>query len=155
MHRTAASLLLAYVDHHDRAYAWAERRRIEAHPRTGAVQIVEVRERVEEVASAPPAGTATLGAEATRPLRAPAPPIFATLTADDLLGVGVPPDWLEDVRQVDEDRFFALVDHLPAEAAEALLEYAGTGALPAGKRHGSSPPGGRCLRPPRRAAPLP
>src|SRR4051794_12242884 len=53
VHRTAASVLLAYVDHHDKAYAWAERRRIEAHPTTGAVQIVEVRERVEEVA--PPA----------------------------------------------------------------------------------------------------
>src|SRR3954470_22314178 len=49
VHKTAASLLLAYVDHHDKAYAWAERRRIEAHPRTGVVQIVEVRERVEDV----------------------------------------------------------------------------------------------------------
>jgi mRNA-degrading endonuclease RelE of RelBE toxin-antitoxin system len=53
VHKTAASLLLAYVDHHDKAYAWAERRRIEAHPTTGAVQIVEVRERVEDVAPAP------------------------------------------------------------------------------------------------------
>jgi hypothetical protein len=53
VHKTGESLLVAYVGHHDDAYAWAERRRIEAHPRTGAVQIVEVRERVEEVA--PPA----------------------------------------------------------------------------------------------------
>ncbi|MGH6876910.1 MAG: DNA helicase, partial [Rhizomicrobium sp.] len=50
VHRTRESTLLAYVDHHDRAYAWAERRRIEAHPKTGAIQIVEVRERVEEIA---------------------------------------------------------------------------------------------------------
>jgi hypothetical protein len=54
VHKTADSLLVAYVGHHDRAYAWAERRRIEAHPTTGAVQIVEVRERVEEVAAAAP-----------------------------------------------------------------------------------------------------
>jgi hypothetical protein len=47
LHKTASSILVAYVDHHDAAYAWAERRRIEAHPRTGAIQIVEVRERVE------------------------------------------------------------------------------------------------------------
>ena len=53
VHKTADSLLVAYVDHHDKAYAWAERRRIEAHPTTGAVQIVEVRERVEEVAPRP------------------------------------------------------------------------------------------------------
>src|SRR5664279_2617285 len=48
IHKTEASFLLAYVGHHDDSYAWAERRRIEAHPRTGAIQIVEVRERVEE-----------------------------------------------------------------------------------------------------------
>src|SRR5271166_5224016 len=50
VHKTGESLLVAYVGRHDDAYAWAARRRIEAHPRTGAVQIVEVRERVEEVA---------------------------------------------------------------------------------------------------------
>src|SRR5271157_443679 len=49
VHKTEASFLLAYLGHHDDAYVWAERRRIEAHPRTGAIQIVEVRERVEEV----------------------------------------------------------------------------------------------------------
>ena len=33
VHKTDASLLLCYVDHHDKAYRWAERRRIERHPR--------------------------------------------------------------------------------------------------------------------------
>ena len=51
VHKTGASLLLAYVGHHDDAYRWAERRRIETHPKTGALQIVEIRERVEEVTS--------------------------------------------------------------------------------------------------------
>ena len=49
VHRTQSSLLLVYVDHHDDAYKWAERRKIERHPTTGAMQLVEVRERVEEV----------------------------------------------------------------------------------------------------------
>src|ERR1019366_4935660 len=53
IHKTEASFLLAYVGHHDDSYAWAERRRIEAHPRTGAIQIVEVRERGEEPAATP------------------------------------------------------------------------------------------------------
>ena len=44
VHRTDSSLLLCYADHHDAAYQWAERRMIERHPRTGAAQIVEVRE---------------------------------------------------------------------------------------------------------------
>ena len=31
-----SSLLLCYVDHHDQAYDWAERRKLETHPKTGA-----------------------------------------------------------------------------------------------------------------------
>ena len=49
VHKTDDSLLLCYVDHHDDAYRWAERRRLERHPHTGAAQIVEVKERIEEV----------------------------------------------------------------------------------------------------------
>ena len=49
VHKTANSLLLCYVDHHDKAYAWAERRRLETHPTTGAAQLVEIRETVQEV----------------------------------------------------------------------------------------------------------
>ena len=49
VHRTPESLLLCYVDHHDKAYAWAERRKLETHPSTGAAQLVEIRERVEEI----------------------------------------------------------------------------------------------------------
>src|ERR1051325_10292559 len=41
VHRTNDSLLLCYVDHHDKAYDWAERRKLETHPRTGAAQFVE------------------------------------------------------------------------------------------------------------------
>lgn len=123
VHRTVGSLLLAYVDHHDKAYAWAERRRIETHPRTGAVQIVESRERVEEAAPA-------LFAKAQPERLVPEPALFDALQPDDLLGVGVPEDWIEAVRAATEARFFDLATHLPAEAAEALLEYAATGRLP-------------------------
>src|ERR1700692_3345066 len=49
VHRTGNSLLLCYVNHHDEAYQWAERRKLEAHPKTGAAQLVEVRERVQEI----------------------------------------------------------------------------------------------------------
>ncbi|MDO9712303.1 3'-5' exonuclease [Paracraurococcus lichenis] len=129
VHKTDASFLLAYVGHHDDSYAWAERRRIEAHPRTGAIQIVEVRERVEEFVSA--------SAPAIPPTAAPELPLpkplvipFRALSDDDLLGVGVPSDWVADVRKASEDAFLAMAEHLPAEAAEALLEYVGTGRLP-------------------------
>src|ERR1700693_6045361 len=49
VHRTEGSLLLCYVHHHDQAYHWAERRRLETHPKTGAAQLVEIRETVEEI----------------------------------------------------------------------------------------------------------
>src|SRR2546421_12874379 len=50
VHRTDKSLLLCYVAHHDDAYAWAERRKLETHPTTGAAQLVEIRETVREIA---------------------------------------------------------------------------------------------------------
>ena len=128
VHKTGDSMLVAYVDHHDDAYAWAERRRIEAHPRTGAVQIVEVRERVEDIA--PPATLDFVLPEAAS-VAVPQHQLFASLGNDALLSIGVPADWLADVRAATEDRFFTLAEHLPGEASEALLEYAATGALPA------------------------
>lgn len=62
----------------------------------------------------------------------PAPalkPLFVSTANDELLGYGVPAEWLDDVKQVTEDTLLALADHLPAEAAEALLELA-TGGKP-------------------------
>jgi hypothetical protein len=130
VHKTKESLLVAYVDHHDAAYAWAERRRIEAHPRTGAIQIVEIRERVEDVA--PPATFDFVFPEpaAGKPKEVVAPALFSSLDDNALLSIGVPADWMADVRAANEDAFFTLAAHLPAEASEALLEFAATGNLP-------------------------
>lgn len=49
IHRSGQSLLVCYVGHHDAAYAWAEKRKLTAHPKTGALQIVEIRELVQEI----------------------------------------------------------------------------------------------------------
>ena len=49
VHKTQGSLLLCYVDHHDPAYDWAQRRKLETHPKTGAAQLVEIRETVQEI----------------------------------------------------------------------------------------------------------
>src|SRR5438552_12831015 len=124
VHKTAESLLVAYVDHHDKAYSWAERRRIEAHPKTGAIQIVEVRERVEDVMPVPPSASVSVAAKAGDSR------LFYQLGDEDLLSIGVPTDWLEDVRAATEETFFEVAPHLPSEAAEALLEYATAGTLP-------------------------
>lgn len=121
VHRTSGSLLLCYVDHHDKAYAWAERRRLETHPKTGAAQLVEIRETVQEVVV-----PVYVHAETPAP---PKPALFASCSDEELLGYGVPPEWLDEARRVDEDSLLALADRLPAEAGEALLELA-TGGRP-------------------------
>jgi UvrD-like helicase C-terminal domain/AAA domain len=121
VHRTDRSLLLCYVDHHDRAYAWAERRKLETHPATGAAQMIELREEIREIVV-----PSYVHAE---PAPKPAPKPLAAASDEQLLGYGVPPEWLSDLRQADEDRLLALAEHLPAEAAEAILEVA-TGGTP-------------------------
>ena len=120
VHRTDTSLLLCYVDHHDRAYAWTERRKLQTHPTTGAAQLVEIRETVREIRRPVYAGAkAAFGSK----------PLLADFSDDNLLGYGVPPEWLAEVRAATEDTLLSLADHLPAEAAEALLELA-TGGRP-------------------------
>lgn len=127
VHKTADSFLLCYVDHHDDAYDWAERRKIETHPRTGAAQIVEVRERVQEFVIHRPAEPAPLNPAPLTPAAAapvPLPALFASISDETLLGYGVPAEWLPDVRAATEDTIFNLAEHLPREAAEALLDLA-------------------------------
>jgi mRNA-degrading endonuclease RelE of RelBE toxin-antitoxin system len=121
VHKTEGSLLLCYVNHHDKAYDWAERRRLETHPKTGAAQLVEIRETVKEV-------TVPVYVQAEMPAP-PKPRLFAETPEEELLGYGVPAEWLKDVRQATEDSLLLLADRLPGEAAEALLELA-TGGKP-------------------------
>jgi mRNA-degrading endonuclease RelE of RelBE toxin-antitoxin system len=121
VHKTEGSLLLCYVDHHDKAYDWAERRRLETHPKTGAAQLVEIRETMKEV-------VVPVYVQAEKPAP-PKPRLFAYIPDEELLGYGVPPEWLNDVRLATEDSLLLLTDRLPSEAAEALLELA-TGGKP-------------------------
>ena len=82
VHRTQGSLLLCYVDHHDKAYDWAERRKLETHPKTGAAQLVEIRETVQEVVI-----PTYIDVPKAAPIKAP---LFAQISDDELLSYGVP-----------------------------------------------------------------
>jgi len=121
VHRTESSLLLCFVGHHDDAYRWAERRKLETHPKTGAAQLVEIRETVREIVR--PHFTEDTVLVSAKPR------LFDRIPDDRLLRFGVPPEWLTDVREANEDTLLSLADHLPSEAAEALLEVA-TGGSP-------------------------
>lgn len=122
-HRTQSSLLLAYVDHHDAAYAWAERRKMERHPSTGAMQLVEVRERIEEIAVFKPVEIISEPAPANTPKKQ-TPKLFDNLTKMELMSFGVPEEWVNDVRSLTEDTLLEVIGHLPQEAQEALLKLA-------------------------------
>ena len=144
VHRTGSSLLLCYVDHHDNAYAWAERRKLERHPKTGAAQLVEVREKVVEIptyvpgpaepelavtADDRPQGALEQAAEVAEP-PVPVAPVLEGVSDEQLLGYGVPADWVDEIRSADEDGLLELAELLPEEAAEAVLALA-IGEMPA------------------------
>ncbi|MCL1875854.1 MAG: UvrD-helicase domain-containing protein [Synergistaceae bacterium] len=115
VHRTPDSILFCYTDRHDKAYAWAEHRKLEIHPRTGAAQIVKVVE-IEKIF--------------TTRTRAPAPmgtgyAPFAHISDDIFLQYGVPSEWIGFIRAVpDQDSLLEIAANLPAEAGEALLDLA-------------------------------
>jgi hypothetical protein len=122
VHKTENNFLLCYVDHHDKAYQWAERRRLEIHPRTGAAQFVEIRERIEEI-------VIPVYVESQQEKSKPKP-VLAGIDKESLLQCGVPEEWIADLLLADEDTLLQLADHLPAEASEAVLVLA-TGGKPA------------------------
>ena len=119
VHRIGNSLMLCYVDHHDSAYQWAEGRKVETHPKTGAAQLVEVRKTVREITV--PSYAASVQEASPKPK----PPLFTGISESDLLGYGIPAEWLNDVRNTNnEDSLLDMAEHLPSEAGEALLELA-------------------------------
>lgn len=123
VHRTEESLLLCYADHHNKAYEWGEKRKLETHPKTGAAQLVEIREKLQEI----------IVPRYVEVAKARALP-FAHIPNSELMGYGIPAEWLEQVKGADEDSILIIATHLPAEAAEALLDLAvGTKPKPAVK----------------------
>ena len=113
LHKKDGNTLLSYVDHHDDAYDWATRQRLVQHPKTGAMQFVEVRETVKEVV------IQRYVEEAIKK-----PRLFETESDDTLLSWGIPEEWLETVRQATEDTVLDIAGHLPDEAAEAIVSAA-------------------------------
>ena len=112
IHHKGDRMAFLWVDRHDPAYAWAESRKVVENEATGSAQIVEIKEVVQEV-------TRTVIKEVVRK-----PALFKTHEPSYLLALGVPPEWLEAVRHIDEDGLDALKDHLPGEAFERLFALA-------------------------------
>ena len=96
--------LLLWVDHHDKAYEWARRKRCQINPTTGSVQVFDV--------------------DATEPIDQPSPEkpgLFANVSDEQLLALGVPGDQVNFVRSlVMEEDFYQVKNSLPEDAYEAL-----------------------------------
>ncbi|MGE3597654.1 MAG: 3'-5' exonuclease [Dehalococcoidia bacterium] len=118
--RNGDAVFLLHVDKEEAAYQWAERRRVERHPDTGALQVV----RTVEVTEALPVSTPTSPAADNVSL-------FAAHDDSSLRSLGVPLEWLPRVRTIDSlDGILALVNDLPAEAAERLWDLANGNPIP-------------------------
>jgi Txe/YoeB family toxin of Txe-Axe toxin-antitoxin module len=103
--------VLSWVDHHDDAYRWAERKQFVVHPATGALQLLNIEP-----------------AEAAPPLTVPAPAatgLFDQIKDKHLLRLGIPEELLETVRSINSDAALEAVEsRLPQEAYEALFMLA-------------------------------
>ena len=90
-----------WFEHHDDAYQWAARKRLEVHPATGALQVIEP----------------VLSEEA-----APSGRLFAQVKDKHLLGMGVPEELIAIVRSMNTDADLEAAEvQFPQEAYEALF----------------------------------
>lgn len=104
--------LLLWVDHHDKAYDWAKRKKCEINPLTGNVQVFDIQE------------------EGTEQLKAAGPCLFSDVTDTELLALGVPNDQLGIIRSfVSIEDFYRSKESIPEDAYEGL-EWVANGFPP-------------------------
>ncbi len=100
--------MLLWVDHHDKAYAWAKNRIFPINTATGGIQVVNVEEQILP--------------EKTTPAKNADKRLFHDYKDTDLLRLGVPEILLPLVRQVKQnDNLDTIESQLPQEAYEALF----------------------------------
>lgn len=95
--------LLLWVDHHDEAYAWARNKKCEINPKTGAIQVFDI---------------------VTTPVVEPAAQdfvLFAELTDEGLIELGVPEEQIPFVRSIgDAQEFYTKKGSFASDTFEAL-----------------------------------
>lgn len=95
--------LLLWVDHHDKAYAWAKNKKCEVNPKTGAIQIYDLIVTPRVI----PAAQEVM--------------LFSEVSDNDLIELGLPEDMLPFVRGIgDAADFYEKQSSFPADAFESL-----------------------------------
>ena len=101
--------ILLWVDHHDDAYDWAKRHRIEVHPETGSLQVINS-SRAEPL---------------TSESDTEAPALFRKLKDRHLTSFGIPEEMIPALRSVrTESELDKLSSAIPEEAFDCLLMFA-------------------------------
>jgi mRNA-degrading endonuclease RelE of RelBE toxin-antitoxin system len=103
--------LMLYVDHHEQAYAWAAKRKVEINPNTGSLQVFTVEEQA-------------LDAPQTQPTEQAQPGLFDAIRERQLLQLGVPEEALPLVRtmKIEADLETARIqEQIPTDAYEGLF----------------------------------
>lgn len=101
--------VLLWVDHHDKAYKWAENKLYTINPETGSLQVVNVEETKEKK-------------KALESIPAKEEPLFSKIKDKHLLRLGIPEIQLPLVRSLKtEDDLDLAAEELPQEAYEALF----------------------------------
>ena len=95
--------LLLWVDHHDEAYAWARNKKCEINPKTGSIQVFDI---------------------VTTPVVEPVAQnfvLFAQLTDEGLIELGVPEEQIPFVRSIgDAQEFYSKKGSFASDTFEAL-----------------------------------
>lgn len=105
--------ILLWVDHHDEAYAWAERKQIKIHPNTGTLQVYEAVTEEEVVKENLIENTSNSTGHLSP---------FAELRDRQLLRLGVPEEMLSLVKKISSEKELDNFNKiLPAEAYESLF----------------------------------
>jgi hypothetical protein len=102
-----------YVAHHQQAYRFLDRRHIITHPRTGVPQLV--------LRPAEAAERAHVADSGKQPAPAGSQPLFASFSDDDLVSLGLPPDYLAWARKIYRPSMFEqMCGDLPEEVVLRL-----------------------------------
>jgi hypothetical protein len=117
------TFILMWVDSHDRAYDWAQRRSLRINPETGSLQvlqteyIIEPRPVLMEENNQDDDSVAEFVS-----LENQQPPLFAHLRDREFSKLGIPAELFESVRSLrNETEIDALAKYLPVECTEALI----------------------------------
>jgi hypothetical protein len=115
--------VLMYVDKHDKAYRWAENRRVAINPVTGALQVFATESVVEPALAKARDWVQNEYPEDAKGLPPPkSTPLYAELSESELLSLGTPAELIPQIRSLcSEVELDAMQSFLPVEAYEGLF----------------------------------